>query len=188
MREIASLCRAETNLALAIEWLEAASISVSTEEKLEVLLRPELTSARRLHDKLWEETGGAEPSEGFFISRVETDLGNVTSGRQLRERERGRSDLSSLQFSLLCRGETLPHTKTVSDHQQCRISTVEDAYFILGQCALSRPVLTLISIYVAPLHIEVLSEDPRIVMFHDFLTELEMNTLKQMTLAEIEVK
>ena len=188
MREIASLCRAETNLALAIEWLEAAAISVSTEEKLEVLLRPELTSARRLHDKLWEETGGAEPSEGFFISRVETDLGNVTSGRQLRERERGRSDLSSLQFSLLCRGETLPHTKTVSDHQQCSISTVEDAYFILGQCALCRPVLTLISIYVAPLHIEVLSEDPRIVMFHDFLTELEMNTLKQMTLAEIEVK
>lgn len=44
------------------------------------------------------------------------------------------------------------------------------------------------SIYVAPLHIEVLSEDPRIVMFHDFLTELEMITLKQMTLAEIEVK
>ena len=190
MREIASLCRAETNLALAIEWLEAAAIAVSTEEKLEVLLRPELTSARRLHDKLWEETGGAEPSEGFFISRVETDLGNVTSGRQLRERERGRSDLSSLQFSLLCRGETLPHTKTVSDHQQCSISTVEDAYFILGQCPLSRQVLTLtlISIYVAPLHIEVLSEDPRIVMFHDFLTELEMITLKQMTLAEIEVK
>ena len=43
-------------------------------------------------------------------------------------------------------------------------------------------------IFLAPLHIEVLSEDPRIVMFHDFLTELEMVTLKQLTLAELEVK
>ena len=45
-----------------------------------------------------------------------------------------------------------------------------------------------LTISLAPLHIEVLSEDPRIVMFHDFLTEREMVTLKQMTLAELEVK
>ena len=147
MREIASLCQAEANLALAIEWLEAAAITVSGEEELEAPLKSDLASARRLHDKLWEEAGGAgagggpRPSERLFISRVVTDLANVSTGRQLRERERGRSDLSSLQFSLLCRGESLPHTKTLPHHQQCSFSTVEDPYFLLGQSG--RPVLTL---------------------------------------------
>ena len=145
IREIISLCRAEANLALAIEWLEAAAITVSAEEELEASLQSELASARRLHDKLWEEAGGAGggagPSEGLFISRVVTDLGNVSSARQLRERERGRSDLSSLQFSLLCRGESLPHTKTLPHHQQCRVSTEEDPYFLLGECG--SPVLSL---------------------------------------------
>ena len=138
----------EANLALAIEWLEAAAITVSAEDEMEAELQSELQSelatARRLHDKLWEEAGGgAGPSEGLFISRVVTDLanGSVSSGRQLRGRERGRSDLSSLQFSLLCRGGSLPHTKTLPAHQQCSFSTVEDPYFLLGQCG--RPVLTL---------------------------------------------
>ena len=140
IREIVLLCRAEANLALAIEWLEAAAIMA--EEELEAQLQSELSSARQLHDQLWEEAGGgAGPSERLFISRVMTDLGNVTSGRQLRGRERGRSDLSSLQFSLLCRGESLPHTKTLPHLQQCSISTVEDPYFLLGEC--HSPVLTL---------------------------------------------
>ena len=141
MREIASLCRAESNLALAIEWLEAAAtLSTAQEEDGDARLQSELESSRMLHDKLWEEAGGpAKPSQRFFISRVLTDPANLTTGRVLRMRERGRSDLPSLQFSLLCRGETLPHTKTLSGLQQCRVSTEEDPYFLLGQFRISLP-------------------------------------------------
>ena len=142
MREIASLCQTESNLALAIEWLEAAASPGMAQEKGEADgetgLQSELESSRLLHDKLWEEAGGpAEPSQRFFISRVVTDPANLTTGRVLRMKERGRSDLPSLQFSLLCRGEALLHTKTLSGLQQCRFSTEEDSYFLLGQISTS---------------------------------------------------
>ena len=144
MREIASLCQTESNLALAIEWLEAAASPGMAQEKGEeeeegeTGLQSELESSRLLHDKLWEEAGGpAEPSQRFFISRVLRDPANLTTGRVLRRMESGRSDIPSLQFSLLCRGETLPHTKTLSGLQQCRVSTEEDPYFLLGQFRIS---------------------------------------------------
>ena len=41
--------------------------------------------------------------------------------------------------------------------------------------------------FLAPLHIEVLSKDPPVVMFHDFITDEEINFMKFSKMAEMKV-
>ena len=122
---------------------------------------------------------GLRPNEEFFVSKIFTNEGNVLSGRTLRrmekeflEREPNKQSTGGFHlhdFSMLCRGEKLPHTKPLTQ-TQCRLSTMSDPYFIL-----------------CPLRLEKLSEDPSISIFHDFLSEMEMKSMKHAIMAQMQV-
>ena len=199
VRDISRLCQTEAHrlrpglgphLALAITWMEAA-LGLSGQQRPAV--QQELLSLAVRHDLAVEavERGeaGVLASEDLFLSKIVTSEGNVSSSRLLRRREReGRENLNDvLMFSLLCTGQTLPHTKPLSE-EKCRLSALEDPYFLLGEYLLTYQRIFPIKSCLAPLHIELLSEEPQISMFHDFLSNREMETMKQMIMVEMEVR
>ena len=119
------------------------------------------------------------PNEEFFVSKIITKEGNILSGRTLRRMEKEflekeppgkiKAGFHLHDFSMLCRGEILPHTKPMEE-TKCRLSSLDDPYFMIG-----------------PLHVETLSESPSITIFHDFLHEKEMKNMKHSIMAQMQV-
>ena len=123
---------------------------------------------------------GLFPNEEFFVSKIFTGNGNILSGRELRrmekeflDKEPTRQKLGGFHlhdFSMLCRGESLAQTKPLQQNE-CRHSLMGDPYFTL-----------------CPLRLETLSDSPRITIFHDFLSDNEMKTMKHSIMAQMQVR
>ena len=160
---------------------------------------------RELHDLHWRDPSQEPrlPNEEFFVSRLGPRAGpGPRTGRQLREREaeqlRGRvsgpgpgSYLDIHDYKALCQGGTLPGAEG-DRGRGCRLSTNGDPYFILGNRINGLSIATghvwiFTSDIPGPLHEEVLSESPSIVMFHDFLTSEEIKFMKNTIMSQMKV-
>ena len=142
-----------------------------------------MTRARIVHDRNWRTPVGQRgvlPNEEVFVSKILNDEGITKSGQELRKEEKvflqsepQVRDLSSgfniHDFYALCRGETLNQTKSLKD-PKCYSTALNDPYFLL-----------------APLHLEILSDDPQIHIFHQILTNQEMDFMTTRVMAQLKV-
>ena len=159
--------------ALAIEWAEAAKIALEKSRKenkhLEDTINSFLDQTKKDHDLHWkgpEENPGNLPNEEFFIRKT-----GISSGKELRAEEalqlsdqvldRKKDGWFVHDFNALCRGDAVNLNTSTSQHQRCLLTTNSDPYFIL-----------------APLKLEIISSDPVLLMYHDILTEGEMEMMK----------
>ena len=171
--------------ALAIEWAEGADkISIDQHGSFSFNYRKEfLMRARIVHDRNWRTPVGQRgvlPNEEVFVSKILNDEGITKSGQELRKEEKvflqsepQVRDLSSgfniHDFYALCREETLNQTKPLKD-PKCYSTALNDPYFSL-----------------APLHLEILSDDPQIHIFHQILTNQEMDFMTTRVMAQLKV-
>ena len=120
------------------------------------------------------------PNEKVFVSKILNDDGITKTGQELRKEEKvflqsepQVRDLSTgfniHDFYTLCRGETLNQTKTIKD-PKCYLTTLNDPYFLL-----------------APLQLDILSDDPQIHIFHQILTNQEMNFMTTSVMSQLKV-
>merc|ERR1711892_828592 len=162
--------------ALAIEWAEAAKNGLKKSRKdnkhLEDTIHSFINQTKKDHDLSWkapEENPGNLPNEEFFIRKI----GESSTGIELRDEEAMKLETQVLDrkkdgwfvhdFNALCRGEEVNMNTTSSSttDQRCHLTTNNDPYFIL-----------------APLKLEIISIDPVLFMYHDILTDGEMDTMK----------
>ena len=111
----------------------------------------------------YEET--LEKKGATFVKKGEDGLGDADEVVNiLKERKKRENDLGEerVQYEQLCRGEEF---MTAEDKQklQCRYNTGVGQALLLG-----------------PMKEEEVYLDPRIVIFHDFLTDSEIDTIKAM--------
>ena len=171
--------------ALAIEWAEAAQKMSEAKQgsfahnyMVEFLRR-----VRLVHDRNWRTPVGHRgvlPNEELFVSKIVNDEGVMRTGQQLREEEivflQSEPQVRDLStgfnihdFYSLCRGEEINLTKPLED-PACLLTTNNDPYFLL-----------------APLRLEVLSDNPPIHIFHQVLTEAEMRFMKTRVMDQLKV-
>ena len=171
--------------ALAIEWAEGADkISNDQHGSFSFNYRREfLMRARIVHDRNWRTPVGQRgvlPNEEVFVSKVLNDEGITKSGQKLRKEEKvflqsepQVRDLSSgfniHDFYAICRGETLNQTKPLK-HLKCYLTTLDEPYFLL-----------------APLQLEIISDDPQIHIFHQILTNQEMDFMTTRVMSQLKV-
>lgn len=158
--------------ALAIEWAEGAlTLEKANDEPQVSMITTFLRIARRGHNNNWQSPKGQRgnyPNEEFFVRRIQKEL---TTGIQLRIEENyfwtnksGNNQFGNLKqefnihdFNSLCRGE-IENNLYTSTSPMCKFITKNDPYFIL-----------------APLKLEIISEDPLLHVYHDIITNGEIN-------------
>jgi hypothetical protein len=120
------------------------------------------------------------PNEEVFVSKIWNEEDIPKSGQELRKEENVflqsepqvrnlSSGFNIHDFYALCRGETLNETKSLKD-PKCYSTTLNDPYFIL-----------------APLQLEILSDHPQIHIFHQILTNQEMDFMTTRVMAQLKV-
>ena len=172
--------------ALAIEWAEGAQKIAKKGDQSGRFVRELwefLNRARIVHDRNWKSPVGQRgvlPNEEVFVSKIFRDDGTTKSGKQLREEEKLflqtepqvrvlTSGFNIHDFYALCRGESLNMTKHPKN-PKCYTTTQDDPYFLL-----------------APLKLEMLSDDPPIYMYHHILTEGEIHFMTSSVMAQLKV-
>ena len=158
--------------AVAIEWLEAAKSL--DKETIDDEIEEFLIEVREAHDSVWEAPAadGVLPNEMIFVSRIYAEDGLVKSAKQLREEEKIffsteiEQDLTHggylHDFYSLCRGEEIPTVNSESN-MQCFEMKQTDPYLSLS-----------------PPKVEVVSNQPNIVLFHNIVTEKEITFIKNL--------
>ena len=172
--------------ALAIEWAEGALTITKTKEDekpMKNYVTKFLKAARILHNNNWMSPAmqeGALPNEQFFVQTIKKKPKQVT-GKQLRidgadflakelfkyqARDKGEYNIN--EFCALCRGEHVNPSITLKP--LCQLTTKNDPYFFL-----------------APIKQEIVSEDPLLHLYHDILTDKEIEFMTTNVLSDLGV-
>ena len=169
--------------ALAIEWAEGALTLVENNEDdkdMEKSITRFLQRARLEHNNNWRSPLGQRgnfPNEEFFVRRIENDS-ELTTGKDLRsegkiflgeETKDGplKQGYNIHDFYSLCRGEKVRHSHAPSN-PMCRLTTKDNPYFFL-----------------APLKLEILSEQPLLHLYHEVLTDGEIDVMTTRILSQL---
>ena len=170
--------------AVSIEWAEAAlaAAEASTDQNKHLIdaINNFLDQVRADHDKYWQAPGsnpGNLPNEEYFLRKIR-DEATAASGRQLREEESDLDDNLDIskpgyyirEYNALCRGEQVKRNGSRKRQNICLLVSNNDAYYIL-----------------APFKMEIVSSDPVLFMFHDVLTEKEMEVMKTRVASQLSV-
>lgn len=158
--------------ATAVEWGEGALelARVAGERGMELLAEDFLHEVRKHHDMEWRnpfDDRANLPNEEFFVTIITSD-GYTKSGSQLRLEEtdflRGEPSTGVAgdgydihEYYHLCRGD---HTNSHHQHLTCSLTNNNHPYLLL-----------------APLKQEILSSDPPLLLYHNVLTEEEVEFL-----------
>ena len=168
--------------ALAIEWAEGALTITKTKEDekpMKNYVTKFLKAARILHNNNWISPAmqeGALPNEQFFVQTIKKKPKQVT-GKQLRidgadylakELFRDQEEYNINEFCALCRGEHVNPSITLKP--LCQLTTKDDPYFFL-----------------APIKQEIVSEDPILHLYHDILTDSEIEFMTTNVLSDLGV-
>ena len=173
--------------ALAYEWGEAALAVAgradSQNPELHRVITELLAQVRQEHDRSWRSSSdspGNLPNEEFFIGKIGD--GKRRSGRQLREAESralahqvlaGRDEGTAYHlhdFHALCRGEPINMNR----------SQAAAAGYSCYLTSLGRPAFVL-----APLKLEVLSEQPSLYVFHEVLRPQVMKRMQDLVSSQL---
>ena len=170
--------------ALAIEWAEGALTMANEvgDKPMGKVITRFLQKARLEHNNNWNSPVGQRgnyPNEEFFLKRIESSSPLLTSGKELRKEEtdflREESGNGHLKqgynihdFYSLCRGETVIHSHAPR-LPMCHLTTKNNPYFFL-----------------APLKLEILSEEPLLHLYHDILTDGEINFMTSRILSKLQ--
>jgi len=164
--------------ALAIEWAEGALILANKTENDDPqvsLIMTFLQKARIEHNNNWQSPQGQRgnyPNEEFFVRRIQKRP-KLTTGKLLRVEESYilKETLGNLNagwlkqgynihdFYALCRGD-FGNNLYSSATPTCKFTTKNDPYFLL-----------------APLKLEIVSEKPLLHLYHDIITDEEINLM-----------
>ena len=167
--------------ALAIEWAEGA-LALTNDKPLETMITRFLHKARLEHNNNWHSPAGQRgnyPNEEFFVRRIENSP-SITTGRELRVEEvlflknntvngHLKQGFNIHDFYSLCRGETDTPAYTLSTPPKCKLTTKNDPYFFL-----------------APLKLEVVSEEPVLHLYHEILTDGEISFMTTKILSQLQ--
>ena len=163
--------------ALSIQWAEAARTRLEMSEDGEKnnhlleTINKFLAQTRHDHDQHWQSPDtnpGNLPNEEYFIEKI-GDSGR--SGREMRllEADMIEDDLDHVkpgyyirEFNALCRGEQLQRKNQSSYAGKiCVLTSNGDMYHLLS-----------------PYKLEIVSLDPVLFMYHDVLSDQEMQLMK----------
>ena len=168
--------------ALAIEWAEGA-LAITTnkgeDKDMEKMVTKFLQSARLAHNKNWVSPAGQRgnlPNEEYFVRKI-VNKPKLTTGKELRSEEtKFLNDSNSgylkqgyniHDFYALCRGERVPHSHAPST-PMCMLTTKNNPYF-----------------YLAPLKLEIVSEQPLLHLYHEILTDGEIQLMTSKILSQL---
>ena len=169
--------------ALAIEWAEGALTIVKNnghDKAMEEFITRFLNKARLEHNNNWRSAIGQKgnyQNEEFFFQRILYSPVQVT-GKDLRIKETTflltQSNAVHLNqgynmhdFYALCRGERVPHSHAPSI-PMCMLTTKNNPYF-----------------YLAPLKLEIVSEQPLLHLYHEILTDGEIQLMTSKILSQL---
>ena len=163
--EIAKITLSYKWFAVSVEWAEAAK-----EKDPNILGIVNLvTEAQDSHDSNWKAPNGLEgiiPNEKMFVSRIIDNNGSRTTAKKLRKEEHEffesqplnhqLDDLVLHNFYKVCRGEILAYLQ--SNDLKCELAETLDPFLVL-----------------APVKKEILSRDPPLFLFHEIISQNEMD-------------
>ena len=171
--------------ALAIEWAEGAEEVITDPPGSFAFnyMKEFLNRARIVHDRNWKTPSGQRgvlPNEEVFVEKILHEDRTIKSGKYLRQKEMNFlesepqvRDLSSgfniHDFYSLCRTERLENLTKTLKNPYCYFQN-KDPYFVL-----------------APLKMEIVSEDPPIYIYHQILTEGEIEFMTTGVMAQLKV-